>query len=186
METLIEQKSHAFARLGVADNFARPGHREFYLDLAANPRTQGMIDVSRLDVGATIAATSLGLRFGDSYYLVLSSYQDGELARFGPGRAHLNELLRHAIEQKIRRFDFTIGDEPYKRDWADGVVRPHDHLQAVTLRGRAMVGAILGFRGLKRFIKQTPALWAVYSRLRAYRGSLAVARREEEPPADAE
>ncbi len=177
VETLVAQKSHAFARLGVKNNFARPGHREFYLDLATNPQTRQLVEVSRLDVGTTIAATSLGLRFGDSYYLVLSSYQDSELARFGPGRAHLNELIHHVIDAKMRRFDFTIGDEPYKRDWADGVVRPHDHLKAMTLRGQAMVFAILGVRRAKRLIKQTPALWEAYSRLRAWRGSLAVGKR---------
>jgi CelD/BcsL family acetyltransferase involved in cellulose biosynthesis len=176
METLIAQKSRSFARRGVADNFARRGHREFYLDLATNPKTQGMVDVSRLDVGPAIAATSLGLRFGGSYYLVLSSYQDGDLARFGPGRAHLNELIRHAIDAKMERFDFTIGDEPYKQDWADVVVRLRDHLDAATVRGRIMVAAILGFRGLKRFIKQTPVLWQAYSRVRAFRGSLAAGR----------
>lgn len=185
METLIAQKSRSFARRGIADNFARRGHREFYLDLAACGSAQGMADVSRLDVGATIAATSLGLRFGNSYYLVLSSYQDGELARFGPGRAHLNELIRHAIDANAARFDFTIGDEPYKQDWADLVIRLRDHLDAATLRGRFMVTAILGIRGLKRFIKQTPVLWEAYSRLRAFRGSLA-AGKQATPPAEAE
>lgn len=186
MEVLIAQKSRAFARLGVSDNFARPGHRDFYLDYTSNPRTRDVVDVSRLDVGDTIAATSLGLRFGDAYYLVLSSYQDGELARFGPGRAHLNELLRHAIEKRFRKFDFTIGDEPYKRDWADGVIRPHDHLEAVTTVGHAAVAAMLGFRRLKRFIKQTPALWAMYSRLREFRGGLALKRHGEAKPGDDE
>ncbi|MEJ0014019.1 MAG: GNAT family N-acetyltransferase [Bauldia sp.] len=184
VETLMMQKSRSFTRLGVANNFERPGHRAFYLDLVSNPQAQDLIEVSRLDVGATIAATSLGLRFGDGYYLVLSSYQDGELARFGPGRAHLNELIRHTIDAKMRRFDFTIGDEPYKRDWADGVVRPHDHLAAATLRGRAMVAAILGFRAAKRFVKQTPMLWEAYSRLRAWRGARAAGKQTAVPVAD--
>ncbi|HEY5082556.1 MAG TPA: GNAT family N-acetyltransferase [Bauldia sp.] len=172
MEALIGQKSAAFRRMGVSDNFARPGFRSFYLDLAADPRCLDIVNVSRLDVGDTIAAASVGLRFGDNYYLVLSSYADGDLARFGPGRAHLNELLRHAIDRKVRRFDFTIGDEPYKRDWADVVLRPLDHLQPVTIRGRVMVSGMTAFRTLKRFIKQTPALWRTFTKVRAWKASL--------------
>jgi CelD/BcsL family acetyltransferase involved in cellulose biosynthesis len=164
IETLMQQKSKAFVRMGVEDLFARPGYRAFWLDVAATLR--GVTHVSRLDVGATIAATSLGLTHSGCYYLVLSSYHDGEVMRFGPGRAHLHELLRHAIEHGIRDFDFTIGDEPYKRDWADVEVRLYDHLQTATLRGAVVVAMISAFRRTKRLIKTTPALWHAYSKAR--------------------
>ncbi len=42
------------------------------------------------------------------------------------------------------RFDFTVGDEPYKRDWSDTELRLHDYLAAVTLRGAAGGGADRG------------------------------------------
>ena len=61
MEVLIEQKACSFARMGVSNIFARPGYREFFLDLATNPRTRGLVHVSRLDVGTTWAAVNLGL-----------------------------------------------------------------------------------------------------------------------------
>jgi hypothetical protein len=41
------------------------------------------------------------LQLGGSYCLVLSSYVDSELSRLGPGRTHLHELLRHAIDKGI-------------------------------------------------------------------------------------
>jgi CelD/BcsL family acetyltransferase involved in cellulose biosynthesis len=164
IETLMQQKSKAFARMGVEDLFARPGYRAFWLDVATTLR--GVTHVSRLDVGSTIAATSLGLTQRGCYYLVLSSYHDGEVMRHGPGRAHLHELLGHAIEHGIRDFDFTIGDEPYKRDWADVEVRLHDHLQGATLRGAVVVAIIDAFRRTKRLIKTTPVLWRAYSKAR--------------------
>ncbi len=164
--TLMHQKSRTFARMGVEDLFARPGYQAFYRDIATDLGARAIVHVSRLDVGATIAATSLGLTFRDCYYLVLSSYHDGEVMRFGPGRAHLHELLRHAIEHGFCHFDFTIGDEPYKRDWADIEVRLCDHLQAVTPLGAVVVAMMVAFRRTKRLIKQTPALWRAYSRAR--------------------
>jgi CelD/BcsL family acetyltransferase involved in cellulose biosynthesis len=164
IETLMQQKAKTFARMGVENLFARPGYGAFWVDIASALRT--VTHVSRLEVGATIAATSLGLTFRDCYYLVLSSYHDGEVMRFGPGRAHLHELLRHTIEHDFRHFDFTVGDESYKRDWADIEVRLHDHLQAATLRGAVIVAMILAFRRAKRLIKTTPVLWRAYCRAR--------------------
>jgi CelD/BcsL family acetyltransferase involved in cellulose biosynthesis len=171
LEMLIAQKSRAFARMGAENIFGRPGYRDFFLDLATDLNVRALTHMSRFDVGTVTAATSLGLRFRDSYYLVLSSYLDGELSRFGPGRAHLHELLRHAIEQGFQKFDFTIGDEPYKRDWSDRELHLYDHLAAVTLRGRAAAAVILLFRRIKRLIKQTPIVWHSYLKLRALVGS---------------
>jgi CelD/BcsL family acetyltransferase involved in cellulose biosynthesis len=167
LDVLIGQKSHAFERMGVENIFARPGYVEFYRDLVSNARCSRLVHVSGLQVGRTIAAANLGLRFGDCYYLVLSSYQDGELARFGPGRAHLHELLRQAIERGFRRFDFTVGDEVYKRDWSSIEVRLWDHLAVTTLRGHVARAAVTAYRRAKRFVKQTPALWRVFSKARA-------------------
>jgi CelD/BcsL family acetyltransferase involved in cellulose biosynthesis len=166
LDTLLDQKSRAFARMGVRNMFARPGYREFYLDVATDLNVRALTHISRLDVGAIPAAANLGLRFRNSYYLVLSSYHDGEIARFGPGRAHLHELLRRAIERGFERFDFTVGDEPYKLDWSDTELRLHDYLAGASLRGWLVVTLMLAYRRTKRFIKQTPVLWSLYSRLR--------------------
>src|SRR5262249_11280885 len=95
---------------------------------------------------------------------------------FGPGRAHLYELLRHAIACGFRHFDFTVGDEPYKRDWCDGELRLYDHLAAGSLRGAIVLAMPLAFRRTKRFIKQTQMWWPVFSNARALAGLLRWAR----------
>jgi CelD/BcsL family acetyltransferase involved in cellulose biosynthesis len=63
LTTLFEQKSRAFARMGIDDPFLRSGHREFFLAMANDPAMHGLIHVSRLDVGTHIAAASIGLKF---------------------------------------------------------------------------------------------------------------------------
>jgi CelD/BcsL family acetyltransferase involved in cellulose biosynthesis len=170
---LIAQKARLFERMGVGNMFAQPGCEAFYRDLAADPSCGELVHVSRLDVGAEVAAASLGLRFGDSYYLVLSSYHDGEISRVGPGRAHLHELLRYAIEHGFRRFDFTVGDEPYKLDWSDIELRLWDHLAAVTVPGHAAAAVTAAFRRTKRFIKQTPVLWRAFNKVRTLAARIA-------------
>jgi len=167
LETLIAQKEKSFARMGVPNMFARPGHAAFFRDIASGEGTRALVHLSRLDVGDTWAAVNLGLTFGDCYYHVLASYDDGEVSRFGPGAAHLRELLQYAIRRGCKRFDFTIGDEPYKRDWCETEQQLFDHSAAVTLRGQPAAALALTWRRAKRAIKQSAPLWNAVVRMRS-------------------
>ncbi len=165
--TLMEQKRRALARMGVSDMFARPGMRDFYTAVANDPHMAGRIHVSRLDIGPDVGAASIGLLHDGRYYLILSSYNDGPLSNHGPGRAHLHDLLRYAIEHGYKEFDFTIGNEPYKLDWSDVRVALYDHLSAASLRGSIVKPAIAAYVATKRFIKNNPAAWHLFETLRS-------------------
>ncbi|MBX9778032.1 MAG: GNAT family N-acetyltransferase [Xanthobacteraceae bacterium] len=184
VDTLIEQKSRSFARMGVANMFDRPGWSAFFTAVATDERTRGLVHVSRLDVGSGWAAINLGLTFRDTYYHVLASYDDGETSRFGAGVAHLRDLLRYSIEHGLKHFDFTIGDERYKREWSDRTVTLYDHVAAGSTRGVPVAAMVLGHRRLKRFIKQNEALWSLFSRVRAAIGlkSAAAAAAADDAP----
>lgn len=170
LEVLIGQKTKQFAAMGVPNIFAKPGYVEFYREIASGKRD--LVHVSRLDVGAVPAAVNLGLTFRGCYYHVLASYTDTELSKYGPGAAHLHELMSYAIRQGCSAFDFTIGDERYKRDWCDTELKLFDHVAVATLRGAMVAGPLLAMRMAKRWIKQTPLAWNAVTRLRAMLGSL--------------
>jgi CelD/BcsL family acetyltransferase involved in cellulose biosynthesis len=171
VDVLIRQKSAALTKMGVASFLTRPGCRDFLVDIVADPALRSVVHVSRLEVGDVLAAASVGLQTSDCYYLVLSSYQEGMLSRFGPGRIHLNHLLRRAVGQGLRRFDFTIGNETYKLDWSDRESPLYDLLVPVTPLGRVIVAAELRFRMAKRAIKRNQRLWEMFRRSRAWLGS---------------
>ena len=172
LETLMHQKSRSFARKGIADIFARPGHREFYLDLASNPKTRHLVHISRVEIGPICAAANLGIVFGDCYYHVLASYDDSEVSHYGPGALHLRELIAHAIGLGLKRFDFTIGDEAYKLDWSDTDLKLYDYTETATWRGMPPRWSSTVRRRIKRFIKQTPLVWRLVSHARSAIGSL--------------
>lgn len=172
LDALMAQKARWFARMGVANLFAKPGYAEFYRALATDPATRHLVHVSRLDVGATAAAVNLGLTYRDCYYHMLASYDDGEVSRFGPGAAHLLDLLHLAIDRGFRIFDFTVGDERYKRDWCDTELKLYDFIAAATWRGALVAMPMLAAQRLKRRIKQTPVVWNLFSAGRALFGSL--------------
>jgi CelD/BcsL family acetyltransferase involved in cellulose biosynthesis len=173
LDTLMAQKARSFARMGVGNLFAKPGYADFYRDVAASPATRQMAHVSSLNVGATAAAINLGLTWRSCYYHLLASYDDGEVSRFGPGAAHLHDLLHLAIDRGFRVFDFTIGDERYKRDWCDTEIKLYDTIAGVTARGSLVAAAMTAAARAKRWIKQTPAVWNAFSASRAFIGSAA-------------
>jgi CelD/BcsL family acetyltransferase involved in cellulose biosynthesis len=172
IETLTLQKSRLFARGGIPDVFARPGCKEFLLDLAANANARHLIHISRVEIGATWAAVNLGLVFGDSYYHFAASYEDNEFSQYGPGALHLRELMAYAIKLGLRRFDFTIGDEPYKLEWSDTHIKLFDYARPVTWRGWPVAALSNVRRRLKRGVKQTPIAWRAVSRMRSVIGFL--------------
>jgi CelD/BcsL family acetyltransferase involved in cellulose biosynthesis len=172
LSVLMQQKGRSLARMGIADFFARPGYADFYQALVADPRNKHLVHVSQLEVGANAAAVNVGLTFHDTYYHVMSSYTDSEMARFGPGAIHMHDVLRNAIERGFKVFDFTVGDEPYKRDWCESGNTLHDHLAAASLRGMFIVASMTAMQALKRRIKQTPTLWNAFKKLRAWIGPL--------------
>ncbi len=176
VEILMEQKSRAFARKGVADIFARPGSGNSISTLATNPKTRHMVHVSRVEIGTTCAAANVGVVFGDCYYHLLASYDDGELSHYGPGALHLRELLAHAIGLKLKSFDFTIGDEPYKLEWSDTHSELCDYTAAASWRGAPACRLSNARRRAKRFIKQTPWAWRLVSNTRSAIGSLSSLR----------
>jgi CelD/BcsL family acetyltransferase involved in cellulose biosynthesis len=169
---LMAQKSAWFSMRGIPDLFARPDYVAFYRDFIGNPRSRGLAHVGQLAIGAETAATNFGLVFRGRYYYVLASYIDGEMTRLGPGVVHLQELFRYAIDRHCTAFDFTVGDERYKRDWCDGVNPLYDHLAASTWRGAIMIAPKVTGTWVKRMIKQTPWLWACVGKARALKARL--------------
>jgi CelD/BcsL family acetyltransferase involved in cellulose biosynthesis len=168
MEQLIAQKRQAFQHRGIPDIFSRPGVKELFLEIASNDALRHLFHISRIDISDTCVAANFAILFGDCYYHVLASYDDtAPAAQFGPGALHLRELLAHAIKLGFKRFDFTIGDEPYKREWADAGLNLYDYSAPVTWRGWAASNSSFGHRRIKRFIKQTPILWKPASRVRS-------------------
>lgn len=170
LHTLFEQKSEALDGKGITDLFAAPGRREFFLDLATNPRTRGLVHVSALQVGPSLAAINLGFAFRQRYALFLVSY-DRSLARLSPGVIHLNKLIERAIKRGMTEFDFLVGEQRLKLEWTDRETPLHDHLATSSWRGcLPAAAAIVGAR-VKRTIKQTPAFWSAFKTLRAQLGA---------------
>lgn len=169
IDTLIKMKSARFEQKGVSNFLLKPGHVDFYRAIAAEER--GLVHVSQLNVGQNVTAANFAMMFRGGYYYILNSFALGETDRLGPGKIHMRELMKTFIEKGYTAFDFTIGDEPYKLEWCEGKSPLYDHMDASTMKGRAALAYWSAFQSTKRYIKQTPALWNAFSKLRGAFGA---------------
>ena len=172
IDALIEQKKSSYASLGVANMFEWPGYRDFYVDLATDPKRHGLVHVSNVSVGGTIVAASFGLAMQGNYDYVLAGYSMGEMEACSPGTIHLQELMKLFLERGFTTFDFNIGDEPYKREWFDVETKMYDYVAPASLRGHVAAAMMRVSREIKRFIKRNPSIWPVIRKARSLLGSL--------------
>jgi CelD/BcsL family acetyltransferase involved in cellulose biosynthesis len=152
--------------------FERPGYRDFFLAMATGEQSGRFTHLSRIQVGDVTAAANFGLVFRGSYNYLLAGYDDGDLARFGPGSLQLLEMMRYAIEKGFSVFDFTIGDEPYKREWCDAELHLYDYVSPATLRGFTVAMPTMAKRTVKHRIRNSPRVWAMVRKLRMFVSSL--------------
>lgn len=172
MDALIRQKEASLATMGAANMFAGPGRRAFYAAIAKANGGELQPHVCGLGVGDTLLATNMGLRFRGTYYYILASYDDGPMSRYGPGTIQLQDLMANAIAAGDSVFDFTIGDERYKREWCEIETALYDHVSSDTIVGRVAVTLASLKRAGKRTIKQSSWLWPLAQKVRAKLGGL--------------
>jgi len=118
-----------------------PQHESFYRALATATIPGGRPHVACLRVGGELVATHVGVLHLDRFYWLMPGYEDGDWARLSVGRAVLHALVEWCIANQVGIFDLTVGDEEYKRFWADSRMRLFECRYAVTLRGAGFLAA---------------------------------------------
>jgi CelD/BcsL family acetyltransferase involved in cellulose biosynthesis len=170
VDVLFEQKAQTFRRKGIDPFFRQPGCRDFFVALARNTRNYG-IHVSALRVGGDLAAVNFAIEYRGRYSLLQVSY-DERFARCSPGAIHLNELFCYALARRLKEFDFLVGAQRLKQQWADREIALFDHIAPATLRGALPAVAARLFTSIKRRIKRNRFAWDAFQKLRAITGTL--------------
>lgn len=165
IDALVQQKSQWLRAQGLHDLFARPHHEAFLRAMArAHP---GLVQVSALRVGDAIAATHWGIVHHDTLHYWFQSHAEGDLARHSPAEILIRDLMRWCASNGVPRFDFGIGDHPYKLRWADQLVPLHDALLPRTVAGWVHQEAQRTERRLRDRIKSSDRLYTKARLLRA-------------------
>ena len=76
-----------------------------------------------------------GIIYKKRFYYLLLSMKEGEFRRYSPGRLLISLLIRWTITKKLEIFDFTLGDEDYKKSWSNNNSYIYNYIKRVTLNG---------------------------------------------------
>jgi CelD/BcsL family acetyltransferase involved in cellulose biosynthesis len=161
LRALMPQKSRRWRESNNRDLFAEPAYCAFYERISRTPIPDGGAWACSLRAGDTVVATHWGLRFKDRLYCLLLGREEGEWARYSPGSLLIEDMIEQCIaDPQLQVFDFTAGEEPFKRRWADQTLRLYEFIAPCTLVGGGFVAAyrakerLKRHRGLRNFVRR--------------------------------
>jgi len=172
LDVFFSQKATRFKAMGLPDVFRSEETRNFFRRLATTPAVGGdyplrlhALRICGPNPGYIAAVTGLS-RKGDHVICQFGSIDDSIAADASPGDFLFHLAIERLCAEGARLFDFGIGDQPYKRSWCPIETVQHDLLWPTTATGAAAAGLRRMKTAAKRFIKQSPRLYALLQRLR--------------------
>ncbi|MGO4871859.1 MAG: GNAT family N-acetyltransferase [Roseiarcus sp.] len=114
-DALRNQRRVRFQRTRRSDVLDNPCFLAFYRALILD-KWRPFVDLSALKAGDTILSALFALRHDGAYLLLMHSFEP-TLEALSPGIVAIDEMVTHLIESGDRCFDFTVGNEAYKREF---------------------------------------------------------------------
>jgi CelD/BcsL family acetyltransferase involved in cellulose biosynthesis len=120
--------------------------QRFYAEACRRYQERGLLDLTLLELDARPVAGSIGFVDRGTYYYYLPAW-DPDLAELAPSSLLLARLIERAFERGLARFDFMLGEEPYKARWATCERQTVNLvLASPTVRGQAALAALVGWQ----------------------------------------
>ncbi len=168
LEAFFATKEARFRKMGIANVFAPPDIRAFFLGLftEALREPHPPFVLHALEVGGTLRAVTGSSRCGTRLICEFGSIRDDELSSLSPGGFLFFDNIREACERGFGVYDFSIGDEPYKRSWCDLEIQHREVLLPLTLKGRAFAFGLHQAAWATARVKGNPTLWNLMKKLR--------------------
>lgn len=168
LQVLYDQKRTWCRKSGVQDFLAAPGVRDFYETLAMQPAGTGAYEpiLFALEAGDEMIATNLGIRFGDSFYGLITTITEGELRRHSPGNVLFRKMVEDVAARGVTQVDWGAGENGLKALWCTTERKRGHAVVALTAKGAAAAAVLRAQLRAKAAIKTSPLLWKLACRLR--------------------
>lgn len=132
--------------------------QRFYAEACRLYQQRGLLDLTLLEVGGDPVAGSIGFVDRGTYYYYLPAWDPG-LAAYAPSSLLLAHLIEQAYQKGLTRFDFMLGDEPYKSRWATAERQTVNLvLASPTVRGQATFTALVGWQQARQRARSSALL----------------------------
>lgn len=164
----FEMKRIRLTKMGVENVFGTAEVQNFFRRLfreALGDGRPGFV-LRGLEVDGMIRAVTGSSVVGKRIICEFGAIREDELAHASPGDFLFFEEIRNACDEGFDVYDFSVGDEPYKRLWCDIEAMHFDVAVPLTPRGRMLAAFTRGKTRLKTFVKRNRLTWALTRRLR--------------------
>jgi CelD/BcsL family acetyltransferase involved in cellulose biosynthesis len=132
---LMDLHQRRWESLGAAGCFSSQPFAAFIAAVARREAQSGVLDLNWLELDGRPIAAEIHLRIDSTVYAYQSGIEPSALIH-EPGRLITLALLKRAIANGCRRFDFLRGDEPYKAHFRAEPIATRD-LRIVPATGTA-------------------------------------------------
>ena len=153
LDVMDVQQEERMKQLGSPFVLNDDAHARFYREVARQGVAEGYAVVSALVCDKGIVATTLGVRYGTTYFLLRISHTGKTWANFSPGLLVTEHTMAALHAQGVRRFDLSIGNQDYKRRLGAEPVALTDVSVALSWRGLPYVWRDHSAQGLRRHPK---------------------------------
>lgn len=168
LDAFFAMKEERFRRMGIANVFGDPEIRLFFQALFTDvlrEETPAFV-LHGLEVGGKLRAVTGSSLCGRRLICEFGAIAEDELAQASPGEFLFFDNIEDACAKCLSVYDFSVGDEPYKRQWCDIEIRHRDVLVPLGWKGRLLAFALHRNARLKAFVKSSPAIWNFTKALR--------------------
>ena len=115
-------------------------------------------DLATLTLNGHVIASAIGFQIAEEYGYYLTAWHPG-YHPYAPGTLLLVHLMENASRQGARRFDFMLGDEPYKTAWATDQRRVHTMIAArPSASGRLWLMTTLAYGAVRERARRSARL----------------------------
>jgi CelD/BcsL family acetyltransferase involved in cellulose biosynthesis len=153
LDVMDVQQQERMQKLGSRFVLNDDAHASFYRDVARQGVAEGYAVISALVCDDGIVATTLGVRYGATYFLLRIGHAGKPWASCSPGLLVTERTMAALHQQGVRRFDLSIGNHDYKRRFGAEPVPLTDVSVALSWRGLPYVLRDHAAQGLRRHPK---------------------------------
>ncbi|TJV45013.1 MAG: GNAT family N-acetyltransferase [Mesorhizobium sp.] len=168
LDAFFEMKESRFRKMGIANVFGDDHTRAFFRALfgQALAEQKPSFVLHGLEVAGRLRAVTGSSFLGKRVICEFGAISEDDLAHTSPGDFLFFDNIQEACETGFEVYDFSVGDEPYKRLWCDIETRHFEVLVPLTLKGRALAQGLRQGTRLKAFVKNSPMVWKLTKMLR--------------------
>ncbi|RVA00544.1 GNAT family N-acetyltransferase, partial [Mesorhizobium sp. M7A.F.Ca.US.002.01.1.1] len=168
LDAFFEMKELRFRKMGIANVFGDAQVRGFFRALFSQALSEDKPSfvLHGLEVAGKLRAITGSSRSGKRLICEFGAIAEDDLGHASPGDFLFFDNIQEACETGFEVYDFSVGDEPYKRLWCDIETRHFEVLVPLTVKGRMLALTLRQGARLKAFVKNSPTIWKLTKVLR--------------------